>query len=343
MARSTARQSLAFMALALFLGVPLAAGPAPRNAVPISIYWSKAPGKAALSNVAFEDANLGAINFTANSDHFAGTRQADGSWAFHDVTLSYGSEAAPLALRTRAGTPGIRIDVAMPNYTACRREILDGLKKIPSSAPIPTRINAMLSARHLLALHSNMCPEWAQKDLAEIYFVMSCSLAKQSRFFRVPEEAKDRYRQLGRKTASGKDEEIAACDRQTYGLAVLELDQAAKAALAKKDIETFGSINEELGQLASDPDWAGGLSAQGLDEDTLRARSLKLLYGQQQEALQRKDFDGALQQNSKLKELLDDKEFSRAFDKVSLDEKRLEEDRAFIENMKPADEPTEPQ
>lgn len=304
-----------------------------RNEVPIRVYWEKAAGKATLSGVSVDDPNLGAVPFKLESDHFEGQRQAQGSWAFHDVTLFYSGEAAPLALRTRAGLPGIRIDVGLPSFTSCRREKLDALRAVSRNAPMQTRVNAMLAARHLLKLHSNACPSWARKDLAEIYFVMSCSLAKQTNFYRVSEEAKDIYRELARKPASAEDE-ITKCDAQTLGSAVKSLHDASRSALAAGNFASFAALNTELRDQALDGAWASGYAVQGLDVDVLRADYLKALYDQQQIAVSRRQLDTAVEYNQQLNELLAQSGYEEAFRRASLNAMRIEQDRAFIESLK---------
>ena len=311
-----------------------------KNAVPINIYWSKVTGKAPLSNVTFQDENQGAIPFRRAADHFTGIREVKGSWAFHDLALSYGSDEAPLALRTRAGISGIRIDIALPTFASCRREKLTELKSVPRNAPVPTRINAMLAARHLLSLRANGCPFWAQKDLAEIYFVISCSLAMQTSYFRVSEEAKESYRKLARNRASAEGE-IANCDTQTLGAAIKTLHEASRKTLTKGDFAAFQALNAELRDKAGEVDWAQGFAVQKLDENVLRADLLKAFYEQQQAALSRREYDAALQFNGQLKMFLAQGEFAEAFKKISLDANRLEQDREFIENSKPTDTPEE--
>jgi len=316
------------------------AEPLPTNAVPIRIYWSKAPGKAPLANVTFEDAAIGAVPFKRESDHFAGTRQARGSWAFHDVTLGYGGEQAPLALRTRAGTSGVRIDVALPTIAACRRDKLGQLKSVTRNASVETRLNTMLEARHLLGL-GERCPLWAQKDLAEIYFVMNCSLATRTSYFRVSEEAKERLRKLARNRSTA-DQEIAKCDADTLGLAVKSLHEDSRRLLAESRFAAFEAANRELLTAARQPEWADAFRSQGLDDDLLRADQLKALYDQQQAASLRGQYDEALGFNAKLRALFSNGGYDKAFVEVKLDEQRLSDDRNYFESMRrpPTEEPS---
>lgn len=307
------------------------AQPSPRNNVPILVYWSSGQGEVAPSAVEFEDQRQGVIPFSRAGDHFKGMRSAHGSWVFHDVSLLYGAQGVPLALRTRADVPSVRIDVALPATTSCKPALVSSLKNVSEKALIRTRVKSMIAARHLLELRSNVCPSWAKRDLAEIYFTMNCSLAKGTSFFRVSDEAKQRYRQFARNTVTA-EERIKACDAQMFGVAAASLREAANAALAVGDFERFASLNKDLRASAVDPEWKRGLAVQGLDDTTLKADWLLGLYKEQQLAKADGEIPRALQVNAMLANLRALPQFNEAFVEISLTGAQLEGDRRYLES-----------
>lgn len=324
------QRTLLKLALGVMMIIGCSAHAAPKNEVPILVYWSTAQGDSQLTGVVFDDAERGPVPFELQTDHFRGVRSVAGGWAFHDVSLSYSGQETPLALRTRSGASDIRIDVALPSITSCKPAHISSLKQVSESAPVRTRLKAMLAARHLLELRSNVCPPWAKRDLAEIYFAMSCSLANKTSFFRISEEAKERFRQFA-SDRNGADARIEECDAHMFGTALASLRQDAQASLAQGDFSRFATLNTELRASADKPDWRSGLAVQGLDETVLKADWLSGLYREQQRAVSAGAFERALEANATLRNLLHVSQFRDAFEKVSLNQTLLEADRAYIE------------
>ena len=331
---SKIRSGLALCCLAFATGVS-GAQTNTSNQVPILVYWVNTPP----TGVAFQDARRGSIPFDRERDHFRGVRPVRGSWAFHDLALAYGQQEAPLALRTRYDAPSIRLEVALPTAASCTPAGVNSLRRVSENAPYRTRLTSMLAARHLLELRANVCPAWAQRDLAEIYFNMNCSLAKSTDYFRLSEEVKERYLQYARNAAQAR-QRIEACENQTRGVTLAALLDLREQAFDVRDLAMFEAINGELATYYENDDWRGGFVAQHISLDAIRAAQLRGLYARQIEAGRARDYATALGYNGQLLRLKGDNSFDAAFGRISLSREQLETDRAFLETR--ANTPPEP-
>ena len=182
------------------------AQPAVVNGVPITITWQ---GNTGPRSVAFEDSSVGRIEFTPKPGRFVGHRRTTGNWAIHLVTLDYGGDDFPLALRTRYDNPGVTLRIDTPAAMACNQANMRVLEQVSEASPQATRLRTLLQARQMLRRSTSQCADFGRRLLARVYFRMSCSLARDTVFFAVSNEAKTFLRSLAPGIA---EDEIRRCD-----------------------------------------------------------------------------------------------------------------------------------
>jgi hypothetical protein len=202
------RGALFLPAACLGLGSqPATAQPPVVNDVPITITWQ---GRGPTS-VAFEDSSVGRIEFTPKPGRFVGHRRTTGNWAIHVVTLNYSGDDFPLALRTRFDNPGVTLRIDTPDALACNQTNVAALEQVSEAGPQATRMRALLQARQMLGRPISLCTDFGKRRLARVYFRMSCSLARDTGFFAVSEEAKYYLRRTARPPADAENE-IRQCE-----------------------------------------------------------------------------------------------------------------------------------
>jgi hypothetical protein len=303
---------LAVTAFLLILpGLAAAQTRGPDNDVPIRIFVEGDPP----SQVVFEDSSSGTSRFSHVSTYWEGHHPSKGAWALHKVALFYSDNPVPLALRTLWTQPRLDVTIVYRRYAACNPADVTRVEQAAQAATASARIQAVIGARQLLMLTENVCPDFAKRQLANVYFDASCALAKTTDYFVVSDEAKSQLiRNVPDKAAALT--RIAVCEKEMRRAAVQPLMALQDEAIRQGRFADFASINGELAAMRAEPEWADVLAEPAISTRLAQSAQIGVLL---QAARRARDPERALAVNAALIQLGRDRAYAETIRATSLD------------------------
>jgi len=313
-----------FLIAALILVSTAAAqAAAPANDVPIRIFADGDPP----SQVLIED-HSGTKRFLHVSNYWEGRDPSTGAWAVHKLVLFYSDNPVPIALRTLWTQPRLDVTIVYRRYKSCNPADVAPIRQAAAAGTASARIQAVIGARQLLMLTANACPPFVRRELATLYLEASCSLARDTDYFVLSEEAKDLFIAAQNDKAQALAR-VAMCEKDMRRAEVQPLLAMQDQAIQEQRLADFASINAELASMRAQPQWADVLADSDVARHVAQSSQIGHLLLAAQTA---QDPDQAVATHAALLQIGRDPRFAEVVKSTGLDVAQLEQRQSVLQS-----------